>query len=65
MNFDLSEEQEIIVESVAKFVANESPVERFRKLRDTERGWEPELWASMGENGWLGVAFPEEQGGFG
>jgi alkylation response protein AidB-like acyl-CoA dehydrogenase len=65
MNFDLSEEQEIIVESVAKFVANESPVERFRKLRDTERGWEPELWASMAENGWLGVAFPEEQGGFG
>jgi len=65
MNFDLSEEQEIIVESVAKFVANESPVERFRKLRDTERGWELELWASMAENGWLGVAFPEEQGGFG
>jgi alkylation response protein AidB-like acyl-CoA dehydrogenase len=65
MNFDLSEEQEIIVEMVAKFVANESPVERFRKLRDTERGWDPELWASMAENGWLGVAFPEEQGGFG
>jgi len=65
MNFDLSEEQEIIVESLAKFVANESPVKRFRKLRETERGWEPELWLKMAENGWLGVAFPEEQGGFG
>jgi alkylation response protein AidB-like acyl-CoA dehydrogenase len=65
MNFDLSEEQEIIVESVAKFVANESPVERFRKLRDSERGWELEMWGRMAENGWLGVAFPEEQGGFG
>ena len=42
MNFDLTEEQQMIVEQVAKFVANESPVERFRKLRDTERGWEPE-----------------------
>ena len=42
MNFDLSEEQQMIVEQTARFVANESPVARFRKLRDTERGWEPE-----------------------
>ena len=65
MDFDLSEEQQILVDSVAKFVANDSPVERFRKLRDTERGWDPTTWARMGEFGWLGVAFPEEQGGFG
>lgn len=65
MNFDLTEEQQILVDSVAKFVANDSPVERFRKLRDTERGWDPTTWARMGEFGWLGVAFPEEHGGFG
>ena len=65
MNFDLTEEQQILVDSVAKFVANDSPVERFRKLRDTERGWDPGTWARMGEFGWLGVAFPEAQGGFG
>ncbi|MGH0037449.1 MAG: acyl-CoA dehydrogenase family protein [Myxococcota bacterium] len=65
MNFDLTEEQQMIVDQVEKFVQNDSPVERFRKLRDTERGWEPEMWAAMGEYGWLGVAFPEEQGGFG
>ncbi len=65
MNFDLSEEQQILVDSVAKFVRNDSPVERFRKLRETEQGWEPAMWARMGEYGWLGVAFPEEQGGFG
>ncbi len=65
MNFDLSEEQQILVDSVAKFVQNDSPVERFRKLRDTERGWDPTTWARMGEFGWLGVAYPEEQGGFG
>ncbi|NQZ98866.1 MAG: acyl-CoA dehydrogenase family protein [Myxococcales bacterium] len=65
MNFDLSEEQQMIVDSVAKFVANDSPVERFRKLRDSERGWDPEVWKRMGEFGWLGVAYPEEQGGFG
>ncbi len=65
MNFDLTEEQQILVDSVAKFVQNDSPVERFRKLRDTERGWDPTTWARMGEFGWLGVVFPEEQGGFG
>jgi alkylation response protein AidB-like acyl-CoA dehydrogenase len=65
MNFDLTEEQQILVDSVAKFVKNDSPVERFRKLRESERGWDPSIWAQMGEMGWLGVPFPEEQGGFG
>jgi alkylation response protein AidB-like acyl-CoA dehydrogenase len=65
MNFDLTEEQQMIVDSVAKFVANDSPVERFRKLRGHERGWDPAIWERMGEYGWLGVAIPEEQGGFG
>jgi alkylation response protein AidB-like acyl-CoA dehydrogenase len=65
MNFDLTEEQQMIVDQAAKFVQNDSPVERFRKLRDTDRGWDTEMWSRMGELGWLGIAFPEEQGGFG
>ena len=51
MNFDLTEEQQMIVDQAAKFVANESPVERFRKLRETEQGWEPTMWAKMAEQG--------------
>jgi alkylation response protein AidB-like acyl-CoA dehydrogenase len=65
MNFDLTEEQQMMVESVAKFVATDSPVSRFRGLRDSSPGWEPVVWETMGEMGWLSVAFPEEQGGFG
>ena len=65
MNFDLNEEQQMIMDQAAKFVANESPVSRFRKLRETERGWEPEMWAKMAEQGWLAIALPEDQGGFG
>jgi alkylation response protein AidB-like acyl-CoA dehydrogenase len=65
MNFDQTEEQQMIMDQVAKFVANESPVSRFRALRDTERGWEPEMWAMMAEQGWLAIEIPEEQGGFG
>lgn len=65
MNFDLTEEQQMIVDQAAKFVAAESPVERFRRMRDDERGWEPAMWAKMAEQGWLGIEIPEEQGGFG
>jgi alkylation response protein AidB-like acyl-CoA dehydrogenase len=65
MNFDLSEEQQILVDSVQRFVQNDSGTERFRKLRETERGWEPAMWERMAEYGWLGVVYPEEQGGFG
>src|SRR5262249_17931979 len=35
------------------------------KLREDERGWEPQVWRQMGEFGWLGVAFPEAAGGLG
>ena len=65
MNFDLNEEQQMIMDQAAKFVANESPVSRFRELRDTERGWDPEMWGKMAEQGWLAIALPEDQGGFG
>ena len=65
MNFDLSDEQQMMVDTVSKFVSNESPVERFRKLRDTEATWEKSVWQEMGEYGWLGVRFPEGQVGFG
>ncbi len=63
MNFDLSKEQEMIVASVAGFVKDESPVERFRELRGTDQGWDPRVWKEMGDYGWLGIAFPEEYGG--
>lgn len=65
MNFDLTEEQEMIVDAVQKFVANDSPVERFRKLREHETGWEKSVWKAMAEYGWLGVEVPEELGGYG
>ena len=65
MNFDLSKEQEMIQGAVARFVKEESPVERFRKTRDTEQGWDAATWKTMGDYGWLGIALPEEHGGIG
>lgn len=65
MNFELTEDQKLLVDTVQKFAKSESPVGRLRRLRDSERGWEPEVWKKMGELGWLGVMFPESAGGLG
>ncbi len=63
MNFDLSKEQQMITDSVATFVKDESPVERFREGRSTDQVWSKDIWKQMGEYGWLGIAFPEAVGG--
>ena len=65
MDFELSDEQRLLVDSVNNFVKKDSPVERFRKQRDVEPGFSREIWAQMGELGWLGLPFPESAGGLG
>ena len=65
MDFELNEDQRMLAQTVADFAKNESPVERFRKLRDDDIGYEPATWRKMGELGWLSIPFSEEVGGFG
>jgi alkylation response protein AidB-like acyl-CoA dehydrogenase len=63
MHFDLNDDQKMLVETVQSFVRKDSPVERLRKMRKHEIGWEKQVWKQMGELGWLGVMFPEHVGG--
>ncbi len=65
MNFDLTEDQRMLVDTVASFVKKQSPVSRARGLREDARGFDPKVWRFFGEQGWIGVAFPEEAGGMG
>jgi len=65
MNFELTEEQKMIVDAVKRFVDKDSPVTRFRQMRTTDVGWEAKVWKTMGDNGWLAVNFPEAHGGYG
>ena len=65
MDFELDQDQSMLAKTVADFARNESPVERFRKLRDDDVGYEHSVWRKMGELGWLGVPFPDSVGGFG
>ena len=66
MDFDLSEEQQMLAKTVRDWARKESTVERFRKVRDADGlGFDPKGWAQMGELGWLAMPFPESVGGFG
>jgi alkylation response protein AidB-like acyl-CoA dehydrogenase len=65
MDFELSDDQKMLVDTAASFARKDSPVQRMRRLRDHAIGYEPAVWRQMGELGWLGIAFPEAMGGFG
>lgn len=65
MDFELSQDQKMLADTVATFVKQSSPVDRFRELCGDVRGWDAKTWAQMGELGWLSVPFAEEVGGFG
>jgi acyl-CoA dehydrogenase len=65
MQLVLSEDQELLAKTASDFVAEHSPVSRFRALRDAEDpiGFSKPLWKEMAELGWVGLPFPEDCGG--
>jgi alkylation response protein AidB-like acyl-CoA dehydrogenase len=65
MNFDLSQDQKLLVDTAAAFARKESPVTRLRAMRQDPLGYSKSVWKQMGELGWLGILLPESLGGFG
>ncbi|MDI1432065.1 acyl-CoA dehydrogenase family protein [Polyangium sorediatum] len=65
MNFDLTPDQKLLESTMASFLKKESPVSRFRALREDPVGYSKSLWKTMAELGWIGLAFPESAGGLG
>lgn len=67
MQLVLSEDQELLAQTAADFVAQRSPVSRVRQLRDAgdALGFSRTLWREMAGLGWPGIPFPEELGGAG
>ena len=65
MHFGLTEEQELLQETVQSFVAGECPPTRLRELFDAKQGHDPKLWEGLAEMGIAGLVIPEEHGGAG
>ena len=64
MNFDYNEEQQLLADSVRRFLEKEYAFEARKKIVAGE-GWSPAVWRSFAEMGLLGLPLPAEQGGFG
>ena len=65
MDFTLSEEQLLLRDSIARFVANEYGFEERQKIIASDKGWSEAVWAQVAEMGLLGVPFADAHGGFG
>ncbi len=64
MNFDLSDEQRLLQETIRGFLAKECPPSHVRAVFEGE-GHDPSLWKGMIELGLGGLQIPEAYGGAG
>lgn len=65
MDFSYSEEQQMLRDSVAKFVKNDYDFDTRRAIVESEAGYSKDNWKLFAELGWLMVPFKEEDGGLG
>src|SRR5262245_43091988 len=65
MDLGLTEEQEMLREFARDFLEKECPEQHVRDMEEDERGYSPELWRKMAEQGWTGLIVPDNYGGVG
>src|SRR5580698_9172746 len=65
MDFDLSEEQRLLKESVDGLLGSSYDFDARKKYMKEPGGWSKTLWGKLAEQGLLGLPFAEEDGGFG
>lgn len=65
MDFDLSEEQRMLKDSVDRLVADKYDFDQRKAYLKGEHGFSREIWAQFAELGLLALPFAEADGGFG
>ena len=65
MDFDLTEEQRLLKESVDGLLADSYDFESRKKYAKEKGGWSKAVWGKLAEQGLLGLPFAEADGGFG
>lgn len=65
MNFDLTEEQQMLNDSLRRFVSNEYSFEKRGEIIKSGKGTDPATWSAFAEMGLLGFTFPEDYDGLG
>ena len=65
MDLGLDEAQQMLKNSARTFLEAECPATYVRAMEEDDRGYTPELWQKISEQGWLGLIIPEQYGGVG
>ncbi|WP_330250055.1 acyl-CoA/acyl-ACP dehydrogenase [Nocardia sp. NBC_00565] len=65
MDFELTDEQVMLRDTVRDLLARDYDPETRLKVLDTELGWSRDVWNQLAELGVLGLSFTEEDGGVG
>lgn len=65
MDFDLSEDQRLLQDSISRLLGDKYGFENRKAYLKTATGWSAEMWAAYAELGLLGLPFAEAEGGFG
>ena len=65
MDFDLSDDQRLLVESISRMLADNYSFQQRKAYVAAPEGYSTAMWSKYAEMGWLGVAIPEAHGGAG
>lgn len=65
MNFEFSEEQELLREQARGFLADNCAPSVVRGVLDSQGDYDADLWKKVAEMGWTSTVIPEEFGGLG
>lgn len=65
MDFNHTEDRTMLKDMVARFVADNYPLEARNNAAESQDGFSRELWAQFAELGLIGALFSEQDGGFG
>lgn len=66
MDFNFTEEQSMLRDALARYLADRYDFEARRAITRSDAGWQPAVWRAFAEElGILGAAFPEAHGGLG
>ena len=65
MNFDLSDEQNVVKDLAKQIFEGHAPVERVKDIERNHGGFDRQLWTELAKANLLGLCLPEELGGSG
>jgi len=63
MDLGLDEQQEMLKNFARDFLEKECPENLVREMEEDEKGYSPNLWKGMAQQGWMGLIIPEKYGG--